>query len=44
MYLKNKYRNRLRNVESNLRIHLSEMKQNIERCIFFRLWIKLNIS
>jgi hypothetical protein len=29
----NKYRNRLRNVESDLRIQLSEIKPNIEKLV-----------
>jgi hypothetical protein len=33
MYLKNKYRDRLRNVESDLRIKLSEIKPNIEKLV-----------
>jgi hypothetical protein len=33
MYLQNKYRNRLRNVESDLRIQLSEIKSNIEKLV-----------
>jgi hypothetical protein len=33
MYLKNKYRNHLRNVESDLRIQLSEIKPNIEKLV-----------
>jgi hypothetical protein len=33
MYQKNKYRNRLRNVESDLRIQLSEIKPNIEKLV-----------
>jgi hypothetical protein len=32
-YLQNKYRNRLRNVESDLRIQLSEIKPNIEKLV-----------
>jgi hypothetical protein len=31
MYLKNKYRNRLRNGESDLTIQLSEIKASIEK-------------
>jgi hypothetical protein len=33
MYLKNKFRNRLRSVESDLRIQLSEIKPNIEKLV-----------
>jgi hypothetical protein len=33
MYLKNRYRNRVRNVESDLRIQLSEIKPNIEKLV-----------
>jgi hypothetical protein len=33
MYLKDKYRNRLRNVESDLGIQLSEIKPNIEKIV-----------
>jgi hypothetical protein len=33
MHLKNKYRNHLRNVESDLSIKLSEIKPNIEKLV-----------
>jgi hypothetical protein len=33
MYLKNKYRNSLRNVESDFRIQVSEIKPNIEKLV-----------
>jgi hypothetical protein len=45
MYLKNKYRNRLRNVESDLRIQLSEIKPKIENLVaeIINLLIKIKI-
>jgi hypothetical protein len=45
MYLKNEYRNRWRNVESDLRIQLPEIKPNIEKLVAecsINLPIKIN--